>query len=224
MHGSWFELCKFSSVDQGCSSSIADCGSCGWSAVANTAQSTDQNQALQATAPAAEQAPATAAPAAAKTMPDAAVEANVLKALAGAPDLANQPMTTTTVYGVVTLSGSVESEALRVEAETIVSKTKGVKKVVDEMTLGGENANAQTAQPAQAPVVEGSPDSDNTGSANQVQNQAPNQSSQIKVRIRRRSSPTARRLRVMRSRAMASRSLATRRRSRCMAGRRAGRR
>ena len=161
----------------------------GWSAVApaqstdqNTAQSTDQNQA-QATAPAAEQAPATVAPAA-KTMPDAAVEANVLKALAGAPDLANQPMTTTTVYGVVTLSGSVESEALRVEAETIVSKTKGVQKVVDEMTLGGENANAQPegnmapappAAQAQAPIEEGSPDSDNTGSANQVQNQAPNQ-------------------------------------------------
>jgi len=169
----------------------------GWSAVApaqstdqNTAQSTDQNTAqssdqnqVQATAPAAEQAPATAAPAA-KTMPDAAVEANVLKALAGAPDLANQPMTTTTVYGVVTLSGSVESEALRVEAETIVSKTKGVQKVVDEMTLGGENANAQPegnmapappAAQAQAPIEEGSPDSDNTGSANQVQNQAPNQ-------------------------------------------------
>ena len=161
----------------------------GWSAVApaqstdqNTAQSSDQNQ-VQATAPAAEQAPATAAPAA-KTMPDAAVEANVLKALAGAPDLANQPMTTTTVYGVVTLSGSVESEALRVEAETIVSKTKGVQKVVDEMTLGGENANAQPegnmapappAAQAQAPIEEGSPDSDNTGSANQVQNQAPNQ-------------------------------------------------
>ena len=172
LHGSWFELCKFSSVDQGCSSLLLT-AVLGWSAVA-PAQSTDQNQA-PATAPAAEQAPATAAPAAAKTMPDAAVEANVLRALAGAPDLANQPMTTTTVYGVVTLSGSVESEALRVEAETIVSKTRGVKKVVDEMTLGGENANAQTAQPAQAPVVEGSPDSDNTGSANQVRNQAPNQ-------------------------------------------------
>jgi hypothetical protein len=145
----------------------------GWSAVA-PAQSTDQNQ-VQATAPAAEQAPATAAPAAAKTMPDAAVEANVLRALAGAPDLANQPMTTTTVYGVVTLSGTVETDALRTEAETIVSTTRGVQKVVDEMTLGGENANAQTTQPAQAPVVEGSPDSDNTGSANQVQNQAPNQ-------------------------------------------------
>jgi hypothetical protein len=134
-------------------------------------------------------------------MPDAQVEANVLKALAAAPDLANQPMTTTTVYGVVTLSGTVESEALRVEAETIASTSRGVKKVVDEMTLSGENANAQQSTgpaaadaqggnpnpaqdgnmapaqvaAAQAPIEEGSPDSDNTGSANQVQNQAPNQ-------------------------------------------------
>jgi hypothetical protein len=84
-------------------------------------------------------------------------------------------MTTTTVYGVVTLSGTVETEALRVEAETIVSKTKGVQKVVDEMTLGGENANAQSAQQAPAPVVEGSPDSDNTETPSQATNQSPNQ-------------------------------------------------
>jgi len=148
----------------------------GWSAMA-TAQSTaqapaqapDQTQA-QIPATATTQAPSPAA----KTMTDAQVEANVLKALAGAPDLANQPMTTTTVYGVVTLSGTVETEALRVEAETIVSTTKGVQKVVDEMTLGGENASAQTTQPAQTPVAEGSPDSDNTGAPNQVANQSQN--------------------------------------------------
>jgi hypothetical protein len=138
-------------------------------------------------------------------MPDAQVEANVLKALAGAPDLANQPLTTTTVYGVVTLSGSVESEALRTEAETITSRTRGVQKVVDEMTLSGENANAQpiqnsgapaadaqgtnpnlppdgnpdgnmapaqSAQQGQAPIVEGSPDSDNTQAPNEAPSQA----------------------------------------------------
>jgi hypothetical protein len=116
-----------------------------------------------------------AAPAAKATMPDAQVEANVLKALAGAADLANQSMTTETVYGVVTLSGTVETEALRVEAETIVSKTKGVQKVVDEMTLGGENASTQPAQQAPAQVVEGSPDSDNTETPNQAPNQATNQ-------------------------------------------------
>jgi hypothetical protein len=125
---------------------------------------------------------------------DAQVEANVLKALAGAPDLANQPMTTTTVYGVVTLSGSVQTEALRTEAESITSRTNGVKKVVDEMTIGGDaNANAQPTQDpnsagapgsnpqlqsdgtmapqGSAPMVQGSPDSNNTTpqeSANQA--------------------------------------------------------
>jgi hypothetical protein len=180
----------------------------GWSAVAlaqSTEQNTDQIQ-VQAPAQATEQnqapAPATGhAQVAGKTMPDAQVEANVLKALAGAPDLANQQITTSTVYGVVTLSGTVESEALRVEAETLASTSRGVKKVVDEMTLGAnaaaqqsngsavaaaQGANANPAEdgnmaPAQvaqqpAPIEEGSPDSDNTGSANQIQNQAPNQS------------------------------------------------
>jgi hypothetical protein len=107
-----------------------------------------------------------------KALPDAQVEASVLKALAAAPDLTNQQMTTTTVYGVVTLSGSVESEALRTEAETIVSKTQGVQKVVDEMTLSGEgstnavpegsSAAVQPADQSSAPVVQGSPESNNT--------------------------------------------------------------
>lgn len=80
---------------------------------------------------------------------DAQVEANVLKALAGASDLANQPLTTTTVYGVVTLSGSVQTEAMRTEAENIVARTSGVQKVVDEMALTGEpgNAVAQSQSP-----------------------------------------------------------------------------
>ena len=53
----------------------------------------------------------------APTLPDAQVEANVLKALAGAPQLSDQQITTTTVYGEVTLSGSVRDEPTRVLAE-----------------------------------------------------------------------------------------------------------
>jgi hypothetical protein len=120
-----------------------------------------------------------------KPVPDAQVEASVLKALAGASDLANQQITTTTVYGVVTLSGSVQSEALRTEAETIVSRTVGVQKVIDEMTLPGEATNAPAAgsqggvlqsdgtmaPPSAEPQAQGSPDSDNT------QAQSPNQES-----------------------------------------------
>jgi hypothetical protein len=97
------------------------------------------------------------------TVPDAQVEASVLKSLAGAQDLANQPITTTTVYGVVTLSGSVQSEAQRTEAENLAASTAGVQKVVDELTLPSEasaQSNNQTlqsdgtyapAQPQQAP-------------------------------------------------------------------------
>ncbi len=88
---------------------------------------------------------AQSSPAPAKsTVPDAQVEASVLKSLAGAQDLASQPITTTTVYGVVTLSGSVQSEAQRTEAENLAARTTGVQKVVDQLTLTTD-ANAQPA-------------------------------------------------------------------------------
>jgi hypothetical protein len=79
-----------------------------------------------------------------KAVPDAQVEANVLKALAGAPELAGQSITTTTVYGVVTLSGSVQNEALRTKAETLASRAAGVQKVVDELILGAGDNQAGT--------------------------------------------------------------------------------
>ena len=86
-----------------------------------------------------------AAPAAPKSsvVSDAQVEANVLKALASAPQLANQQITTTTVYGEVTLSGSVVDEPTRVMAETLASRAPGVKKVVDELTLSANQALTQ---------------------------------------------------------------------------------
>jgi hypothetical protein len=70
------------------------------------------------------------------TMPDAQVEANVLKALAGAPELADQQITTTTVYGVVTLSGAVRDEPSRDLAEHVVANTAGVQKVIDQLAIG----------------------------------------------------------------------------------------
>jgi hypothetical protein len=80
-----------------------------------------------------------------KTVPDAQVEANVLKALASAPELADQSISTTTVYGVVTLSGTVRDEASRVKAEQLTATAPGVKKVVDEMVIGGGAAVATAA-------------------------------------------------------------------------------
>lgn len=81
-----------------------------------------------------------------KALPDAEIEANVLRALAAVPQLANQPITTTTVFGTVTLSGSATDEAARTLAENTAAKALGVKKVVDELTLGPATASpADTA-------------------------------------------------------------------------------
>jgi hypothetical protein len=82
------------------------------------------------------------------TIPDAQIESNVLKALAGAPELSTQNIQTATVYGTVTLTGNVHDEALRTKAENLAARAQGVKKVVDELTLGDTPAVA-TADPAE---------------------------------------------------------------------------
>ena len=105
-------------------------GALGWCAVSFGQQTQTANQTAQSGT---------------SKISDAQVEANVLKALAGASDLANQPITTTTVYGVVTLSGSVQTEAMRTEAENIVARTAGVQKVIDEMTLTAQGSAPQSA-------------------------------------------------------------------------------
>jgi hypothetical protein len=89
-------------------------------------------------------------------LPDAQVEANVLRALAGAPQLATQSIKTTTVYGTVTLSGNVTDEASRTLAETLASKASGVQKVVDELTLGDSATTPAADQASQAPADQGS--------------------------------------------------------------------
>ena len=71
-----------------------------------------------------------------KPLPDAQIESSVLKSLASAPELADQAIGTTTVYGTVTLSGSVRDETSRNKAEQLVANTVGVKKVVDELVIG----------------------------------------------------------------------------------------
>ena len=80
-------------------------------------------------------------------VPDAQIEANVLKALASSPELADQPIKSTTVYGTVTLSGTVRDKASRDLAEKLVSNAPDVKKVVDELTISAEMPAVQNAQP-----------------------------------------------------------------------------
>ncbi len=77
--------------------------------------------------------------------PDAQVEANVLRALASAPELSTQNIQSSTVYGTVTLTGNVHDEPMRTKAENLVARAPGVKKVVDELTLGDTPAPADQA-------------------------------------------------------------------------------
>lgn len=93
----------------------------------------------------------------ANTMPDAQVESNVLRALASASELSTQNIQTSTVYGTVTITGNVHDEAMRTKAENLVARTQGVKKVVDQLTLGDTPPptsaadNAPQGDPSQGP-------------------------------------------------------------------------
>jgi hypothetical protein len=80
------------------------------------------------------------------TMPDAQIEANVLKALAGAPELADQSITSTTVYGTVTLNGTVRDEPSRDLAEHLAANAAGVQKVVDQLAIAAPGAASNDSQ------------------------------------------------------------------------------
>jgi hypothetical protein len=125
----------------------------------------------------------------AAAMPDAQIEANVLKALAGAPELADQSITSTTVYGTVTLNGTVRDEPSRDLAEHLVANTAGVQKVVDQLTIGspaavsndseqgGTNPSLQSDGTMAPPQGQTPPAANNPGSS-APQNGAPPQQGQ----------------------------------------------
>jgi len=104
------------------------------------------------------------------TVPDAQVEANVLRQLASAPELSTQNIQTTSVYGVVTLSGNVHDEAMRTKAENLVARAQGVKKVVDQLSLGDSPA---VANDQQAPPPQGDPNDPAAVNGNQASTGAP---------------------------------------------------
>lgn len=94
-----------------------------------------------------------------RAVSDAQVEADVLKAFAGEGRLSNEPINTSTVYGTVTLSGSVSNEGARDAAEQIASRTPGVKKVVDQLVVGAPQpvTNADPAAGNSYPMNNGTP-------------------------------------------------------------------
>ena len=84
------------------------------------------------------------------TTSDAAIQSNVLKGMAADNRLASQQIQTTTAFGTVTISGSVPDEATRNAAEQVVAHTAGVKKVVDQLTIGATGDQAGAPQSAEA--------------------------------------------------------------------------
>jgi hypothetical protein len=79
------------------------------------------------------------------------LQANVASALTHDPMLKNQPVTAYTANGVVTLTGTVETEQQRQEAETVAANVKGVSGIQNNITVAGsESAQAQTAPPPPA--------------------------------------------------------------------------
>ena len=126
----------------------------------------------------------------AQTMPDAQIEANVLKALAGAPELADQSITSTTVYGTVTLNGTVRDEPSRDLAEHLAASAPGVQKVVDQLVIGtpapansdseqvGTNPNLQSDGTMAPPPGQNPPAQNSASPSGAPQNGAPPQQGQ----------------------------------------------
>lgn len=82
---------------------------------------------------------------------DGNLQASVASALTHDALLKNQPITAYTANGVVTLSGTVETQQQRQEAETVAANVPGVSGIQNNITVTGDaSAQAQTAPPPPA--------------------------------------------------------------------------
>lgn len=124
------------------------------------------------------------------TVPDAQVESNVLKALATAPELATESITTRTMYGTVTLSGSVRDENTRRRAENLAANANGVKKVVDELRLDSDGQTAPAGQTGSQSGMVLQSDGTYAPAASTVQSDAPSPGS-APASISQRNDPDA---------------------------------
>lgn len=67
---------------------------------------------------------------------DSAITTRIEAQLATDESLSGSPIHATTKQGVVTLSGTVSSESMRIKAERIASSTDGVKGVTNNIKVG----------------------------------------------------------------------------------------
>ena len=84
----------------------------------------------------------------AKTVDDATLSTNVRAALAGDPSISQQPIQTAVVNGVVTLTGNVSDDTAKSVAGRDAATVKGVKEVVDNMTVNGVAVTPTITTPA----------------------------------------------------------------------------
>ncbi len=84
---------------------------------------------------------------------DSALQTAVSNALGHDPVLKNQPVIAATANGVVTLSGSVETQQQRQQAETDAANVSGVSGIENNITVTGQSGQNQAAQ-APAPIDE----------------------------------------------------------------------
>jgi hypothetical protein len=100
----------------------------------------------------------------AKKADDAAIITNIQSQMFSDPQLKGSDLKVTSDRGAVTLSGTVLSDAARLDAYKLALQTPGVTKVDDQMSVGSvqsptiaaESASA-TAPPSQAPVPDAAP-------------------------------------------------------------------
>jgi hypothetical protein len=85
--------------------------------------------------------------ASAQSSGDGDLQANVASALTHDAMLKNQPVTAYTANGVVTLTGTVETEQQRQEAETVAANVKGVSGIQNNITVTGSDLAAQAGGP-----------------------------------------------------------------------------
>lgn len=120
------------------------------------------------------------------TVPDAQIQADVLKQLASDASLQNQNIQASVAFGTVTLTGSVTDENARRTAEQAAAKANGVAKIVDELTIGTANTAAEDAgaaalaeaqsdpgQPQQYPSIQADQQPSQSDSQAQQASQAP---------------------------------------------------
>jgi hypothetical protein len=91
------------------------------------------------------------------TAGDGNLQAAVASAITHDPMLKNQPVTAFTSGGIVTLTGTVETEQQRQEAETVAANVQGVSGIQNNITVTGQSAQAQTAPPPPADAQQAPP-------------------------------------------------------------------